>query len=139
MAAPAAPFDPAVVKNNVKIANMLIDAGFDAKSPNIGGETPLHVAVAKPIFLDVAKRLVEREGVEVNARNHRGETPLHVACGGFFEGKDKVVWALLDMPGIDCHAKTHYGQTPLGIAVNCGNTDIGRVLSPFKGRRKQAK
>lgn len=126
-------------KGNAKIAHMLLDAGLDLTGNDTDGSTPLHVAEIKPIMSSVVKRLVVEEGVDANVKNAKGEMPLHKACAGLFSGNEEILQMLLDMPGIDRNVTTTDGKTPLNYAVASRDTDIERLLSPFKEKRRRAR
>ena len=72
----------AIASGNITKVNELIAQGVNvnASSPDLGGCTPLHVAVRRGMFL-LIERLISA-GANVNAKDDDGRTVLY--CAGLF-------------------------------------------------------
>ncbi len=73
------PLMTAAIRNDTKLARLLIDSNADLNYRDYSGNAPLHWA-AKEGNTAVAKVLINA-GADVNIQNNIGETPLYWACG----------------------------------------------------------
>jgi ankyrin repeat protein len=69
--------DQQIIRENLQIIKLLLDAGSDVNARNYLGRTPLYNAAAQG-NLPVISLLVDR-GADVNLRDHRRQTPVDVA------------------------------------------------------------
>lgn len=72
--------------------------------------------------------LAERFGANVNSTNKEGDTALLVACR---YGHIRVVRYLAEQCGADVNAKNAYGNSAVRFAVDSGNHEMQRILTPF--------
>jgi len=86
----------------------------DGDTPKMN--TSLHVAVSNGQWKKVAK-LINTQGVDVNARNADGETPLHIAA---WKPTLATLKELLKAPGLELNARSNDGRTPLHHAAYNG-------------------
>uniref|UniRef100_A0A0G4GD46 Uncharacterized protein n=1 Tax=Chromera velia CCMP2878 TaxID=1169474 RepID=A0A0G4GD46_9ALVE len=116
------------------------DAG-KGKTPMASGEpymNPLHEAAVRG-RVDVLKRLVKEEGVDVNAKDKDGDTALHRAS---LSGQKGAVVSLLEL-GADVEAASdRHGRTAVHAAAERGHVDVLRVLlnagaEAMRGDRKK--
>jgi hypothetical protein len=68
----------AVLGKRLENLQYLVDLGMAVDSPNLDGETPLHLAMRTPGAYDIAKLLLE-SGADVNRDANDEGTPFHVA------------------------------------------------------------
>ncbi|HMF13013.1 MAG TPA: ankyrin repeat domain-containing protein, partial [Gemmataceae bacterium] len=90
---------PDVIRRELAVARLLLDAGADLEAKNDSGATALHVA-ARSGNAEFAALLIAR-GAQVNARDKWHNTPLHYAQNGHLghlPGREKVA-ELLDKSG----------------------------------------
>lgn len=73
------PLHMAILKQDKKLFEQLLDAQADFNATNKDGQTPLHVACMMG-RLDVVERLI-KEGGDVNARDNKYAVPLHFVMG----------------------------------------------------------
>lgn len=73
------PLHMAILKQDKKLFEQLLDAQADPNAANKDGQTPLHVACMMG-SLDVVERLIEK-GADVNARDNKYAAPLHFVMG----------------------------------------------------------
>ncbi|KAH9039125.1 hypothetical protein EDB85DRAFT_2141372 [Lactarius pseudohatsudake] len=78
------PLYRALVDDHLEVAQLLLKYGADINSPDLSGETLLHLA-SKSGDKKTAQQLLER-GANIHARNGEGKTPLQVvALGGKYQ------------------------------------------------------
>lgn len=79
--------------------------------------TPLMIAITE-LMPDVALRILEVPGVDVETRDSKGCTPLMRACADdeFHDEFYEVVCRILEVPGVDVNARDEEGWTPLMFA-----------------------
>jgi ankyrin repeat protein len=93
---------PDVIRRELAVARLLLDAGADLEAKNDSGATALHVA-AKSGNSEFAALLIAR-GAQVNARDKWHNTPLQYAQNGHLGhglGRDKVAELLLKSGATD--------------------------------------
>ena len=127
------PLHIACLDEETAIADLLIERGADTCAKDDHGFTPLDYAIADGYYgrsrvmedacflgyIALAKKLIEHDGVHINAKNKYGQTPLHLACDNF-----ELVSALIAR-GADIKAKDNCDQTPLHLARH---PEIAEVL-----------
>lgn len=129
------------------MVKLLMDGGADVNAKTATGDTPLHIAAARPVsrslrnvtfwagLRDVIEwpapegreqmiLLLVNRGADVNAKNCLGETPLMWAAN---RGHEKVVRLLLNR-GADVNAMNTMGETPLMWAAKGGSRNIAELL-----------
>ena len=100
------------------------DLDSDARPKN---DTALHRAAAWGI-IEIVRKKVEEESVDVNERDERGETPLHKATR---MGQFNAVRELIRL-GADLDAGDTLGLRPLHWAAVNGREDVARLLLHYK-------
>ncbi len=132
-----APLHIAVMGQNLRAINKLIDAGASLDVGDIEGQTPLYVAAGisgedvDPIILVSA---LMDAGADVHKPTVSGATPLHNAA---WENNTTVAQALLDA-GANPHARDSSGFTPLLNAVEKGHLEMARLLVASESRIDEA-
>ena len=123
------PLFRAFERQNIKMANLLVDNGADVNAKEGGyGGTPMHLAAA--IFDKQFAELLISNGAKVNVktRNYRFDgppwAPIHLAA--FVGNKDLV--ELLIIKGVDVNTKDEGGWTPLIYAAMNGHKEIAELL-----------
>ena len=112
----------AVMRNNLFITELLLEAGADADKKDNHGNAPLHLA-ARNENEHIIKKLLEH-GANVNVRTERGETALIAAAK---TGNNYVVAELL-LANADVSCKNTAGYTALYYATEGGYNDIVEKL-----------
>ena len=127
----------AVFKEDLHMAEFLLDQGVDRETPCLQGNTPL-IWAAYYNKTKIAKAIVKRGG-DVNHPDVKGKSPLHFAAG---RNNQKLVTFLLAY-GADLNAKDSDGNTPAQTARNREYMNIYRILmradaavDPFKGGKR---
>merc|ERR1719319_261310 len=72
----------------------------------------------------VVELLLQRRGLEVNARSNEQETALHYACR---RNNPTVVTKLLEHTGLDCNLRDDEGNSPLMLAVTESSQNVETV------------
>lgn len=85
------PLHIATTVGDLGIVNFLLDSGADIFAIDIGGVTPLHLAIQYS-HTSVADMLIKNMGARVHVRDKNGTTPLHVAAR---YGQDAIISRLL--------------------------------------------
>ncbi|GAA3405839.1 ankyrin repeat domain-containing protein [Paenibacillus hodogayensis] len=111
----------AVMTENVKMIDYLIDQGAEVNARNDEGITPLHLALDP----QVAARLLDR-GALIDAASDDGSTPLHTQVSDGEERLDVV--ELLLTRGANREAKNRKGHTPLEIALQREDEEMAAQL-----------
>jgi ankyrin repeat protein len=110
-------------RNDLDMADMLIAAGANVKTPNSDGATPLSLASINGNAAMIAKLI--KAGADANEKGPRGETPLMYASRN---GNVSAIKALLDSKA-DVNAKeTLRGTTALMWAVEQAHPDAAKAL-----------
>lgn len=113
-------------KGNLKIAEILLNAGADINALALGDLTPLHIAAARG-HLDMVERLIYGKGGKkaiVVAADQDGDHPLHYAS---LEGHAKIVSLLLEK-GALVNARAKDGQTPMHWAAGNNHQAVVDIL-----------
>lgn len=121
--------------NNCSFAEVLLKAGNKANIRNLGGRTPLHLAVGKNH--DEMVELLLRYDIEdpksgtkstLDAKSAGGWLPLHVACGA--PGiQPTIAWRLIERSKIEHLLQPNStGKTPVIIAADRGNIAVVEQL-----------
>ena len=146
----------ATANGNLKLTEILVEAGADIDAVNNDGDAPIHLA-ARFGHTEVAIYLIDSANVNKNIQNNQGFTPLHVASlygqpdfiNMLFEkGVDKdivskkrfgplhtavhssdiqTIQVLLDNE-IEVDQRDNFGNTPLHHAILLGNVEISTLL-----------
>jgi len=111
--------------NNIKLVELLLQAGADINAKNNYGWTALMWA-SKYGYKDVVKLLI-KAGADINAKTYSGWTALISASGN---GHIDVVELLLQT-GADVNAKDNYGWTALTRASQKGQRDVVKLLKQY--------
>jgi ankyrin repeat protein len=90
------------------------------------GLTFLHLAANE----HMARALLARQAIDVNATNSLGETPLHKAAKS---GNVDVVSLLLEQPEINVNLATAQGHMALHLALHAGQFGVAEKLIAFPG------
>ena len=114
----------ALERENLDVAQLLLDHNADVNVRDKRGNTPLHVAVSTGNgHLDICRILLNRNA-EVNSRNHHGSTPLLLASE---HGAPELVELFLDH-NADPHARDGDGDTLLHCAAIAGRIEVVQLL-----------
>lgn len=119
------PIHYAILFNNFKVLELLIEkkANINAKDGN--GNTPLITSI-KTKNIDITKFLLKQSTINLNITNSVGETALHIACN--YE-LDTIVDLLLENPKIDINIQEKQNKyTPLMYSVSLNNYNITNSL-----------
>lgn len=100
----------------------LVEKGEAIDATDIGGNTPLHVAINKG-HRDIALLLLTL-GADPNIANNEQHTPLHEACRQGFVDVVKV----LVTKGAPINVTDSYGHTSLHFAIFNGHSDLALLL-----------
>ena len=111
-----------LLKNNEKIARMLISAGAFVNAIDDNGDTSLHYATSRGV-LNIVAALIDA-GATVGIANGQGVTPIHKAA---IFGQLAVIRRLLETK-IDINCVDLQGDTALHYAAKCGFPSIIKLL-----------
>jgi ankyrin repeat protein/beta-lactamase regulating signal transducer with metallopeptidase domain len=119
------PLFEAAMRNNLELAQMLIDRGAEVDVADSQGYTALD-RCGNYGYAQMAELLI-KAGANVNAVNAQRKegTPLHTAAS---EGHNNVIDVLI-RHGADLNAKAFGGFTPLTVAVLTGHADSAKLLA----------
>ncbi|KAK4212166.1 hypothetical protein QBC37DRAFT_389070 [Rhypophila decipiens] len=90
----------------------------------VSNQTPLHVASTWG-HIEIARLLLARPGIDVNALDSRGSTPLHEAA---IMGHGETVELLLSCSEIEINRRDANGNTPLHCAACGKQAGVARIL-----------
>lgn len=107
----------------VDVCAFLLRPGTDLNPTNDYGHSSLHVAAMHGSH-DIARLLLEREGVEMDSKDRDGRTPLSWAVE---EGYVEVVQMLLEK-GAEVDSKDSKGRTSLSWAAAYGRGEVMQLL-----------
>ncbi|CAM6050976.1 unnamed protein product [Sphagnum compactum] len=101
-----------------------------APSPILLQNDDLHRALRYGPHVDsmevTVRSLLQRPGIDVNARDREGRTPLHLAA--CTRNCEKVVALLLERQELDVNATALFDLTPLHLAARLGYTHVVALL-----------
>jgi rhodanese-related sulfurtransferase len=106
------PLHLACIHNDEKLVHLLLTFGADVTMQNGKGETPLHIATSKS-YSSLARKLMARPEVNLNAQNLLGETPFFLAAAN----GDVDLMEELVLRGANPSIQNHDGDTALHIAA----------------------
>lgn len=109
---------------DVRIAEALLDRGFNINARNGDGIAAIHLATSLDSY-DAVKFLVERRDTRLNLRSRAGKTALHIAVA---ESCPAVLQRLLITPGINLDTRDCQGDSPLHIAVQKGDLGYMKLI-----------
>ncbi|CAJ1099222.1 repeat domain-containing 65-like isoform X2 [Octopus vulgaris] len=115
---------------DIRIIDILIDAGGQVGAKDCEGLTALHLAVWRR-RLQAVELLLSR-GSNVNEKTNRGNTPLHLAADSFPEWTDGVK-AIMNQSAVEVNPRDKDGQTPLHWACDQGNFHTVGLLLGHNG------
>jgi len=117
---------------NVEIVDLLLTNNADPNLQDRGGETALHWAAARG-YLEIVKKLLESENIDINITNIDGRNALH----SIFDDEEdlfdlehvETIMKLLIEKGININETDNSGKTALHLAAeqNHGNA-VGILL-----------
>jgi len=123
------PIHYAILFNNKKILELLLEKGTDINQKDGNGNTPLMTSI-KLKNNKISKFLIENKKININMINNIGETALHIACN--YE-QDTIVELLLNHEDIDINIQDLQNKyTPLMYAVSLNNFLITQMLINHK-------
>lgn len=116
------PLLAAIENGHLGVVDMLLQKGADITVSNLTGVSPLMAAVGSE-NLDLVKRVLEHEGVDMNKQNVDGRTALWAASR---RGSEDVVAVLIAQGKSHFvgNVKDNYGATPLIIAARNGHEQV---------------
>lgn len=102
------------------VVKQALEAGGDANTRDVKGNTPLHRAVESSVEDNAKVQHLLAHGANPNAQNDRGETPLHLSAGSpIGVGTEALLQA-----GADPSIRDARGATPLIAAKSAKNVDL---------------
>jgi ankyrin repeat protein len=116
------PLHCAAMRNNERVARLLIESGANVEIQDNFKRTPLHWAAYRGAFPVV--QLLLTKGAYLHAREMNGCTALHLAA---VQGHKEVVSLLVDKKA-DLKARSRNGRTALVMAASGGDQVVAGVL-----------
>jgi hypothetical protein len=110
----------AVLEKKMTLMKALIKKRLDPNTINRQGQSPLILAITKG-NAEIAKELIEMQGIDLNLPDNEGNTPLIVAIK---YGLDKIALMLIEKEGVDVNADNFESLTALELAIKKGAMDI---------------
>lgn len=117
----------ATLHSETEIVTLLLQAGANVDTVDVGGQTSLLHAARNRAF-DMVELLVS-SGADVNARGDNGETAL-IQCATP-EGADAVRTLLAN--GADVRTACNQGRSAIHLAASCGAVDQLKMLAQAAG------
>lgn len=119
------PIHYAIMNNNKKILELILEKGGDINQKDGNGNTPLMTSI-KLKYNKISKFLIENPKININITNNIGETALHFACN--YE-QEPIVELLLNNKDINVNIQdTQSKYTSLMYAVSLNNFIISQML-----------
>lgn len=112
----------AISSQNIEIFELLMKYGIDINQPIHNGLTPLMYAIQNECITMVNK-LLQYEGIDVNALSEMGDSALSVAC----EVEDISMVKLLSEKGADSNLVVGKNN-PLCMVASLGKLEIAEYL-----------
>jgi ankyrin repeat protein len=116
------PLHQAILRRQLKIVPVLLEAGADVQTPDTAGRTPLHLAVERGDAGIVAELL--RRKADPTKRDRIGWTPLHHAAA---KNRLEIATLLLDS-GMNPNLLSELGGTPLHEGAAAGSVEMVKLL-----------
>jgi len=116
------PLHAAILRRQVKIVPLLLDAGADPQAPDSAARTPLHLAVERGDAAIVRELL--RRKADPTKGDRAGWTPLHLAAA---KNRVEIAGLLLDS-GMNPNLLSQLGGTALHEAAAAGSMEIVKLL-----------
>jgi len=122
------PLHFACEQQNAELVEVLLVFGANPSLLDVEGNTPMHLALAKPNGRDTVKRQISEHLMSYNAVftafNAEGYLPLHLACRG---GYIRSLSLLLERQA-DPNALTARGETALHLACGSDQSEVTQLL-----------
>lgn len=116
------PLHSAILRRQVKIVPLLLDAGADVQAPDSAARTPLHLAVERGDAA-IVRELLSRKA-DPTKGDRAGWTPLHLAAA---KNRVEIATLLLDT-GMNPNLLSQLGGTALHEAAAAGSMEIVKML-----------
>ena len=113
----------AVLKEHLHLAELFLEEGAEVNTQDMNGWTPL-MRVIERGNVELASRLLEVEGIDINMQSNTGTSALHVAAAfNQFE-----ITQLLLHHGARIDLEDAEGNTALILAEKLDHQDIAALL-----------
>ncbi|KAJ5069352.1 ankyrin repeat [Anaeramoeba ignava] len=115
-------------ENLLEILELLIQSGIDINSPDIDGQTPLHLACQNKH--DNALEIIDYlfgHGANPNSKNAKKQTPLHLIFQNQKPNLIPILESFLEN-GADPNSKSNQGQTPLHLSIQENDPKLIKLL-----------